>query len=89
MKVAQEQNSQILASNATHHRVDGLSSMVTALAILMSLVGSSTFWVDPLGGLSISLMILASSGKTFVKACQVVLKGTKGSQHQVLQLIPS
>ena len=68
MKVAIEQGSQVLVSNATHHRVDSLSSMVTALAVLLSLLGRSTVWVDPLGGVLISSVVIASSGKTFIKA---------------------
>ena len=58
LKIAKERKSSVLASNAYHHRVDSLTALV-ALAV----IGGSNFiknaqWMDPVGGLIISLMVV-------------------------------
>ncbi|KAK9451492.1 cation efflux family-domain-containing protein [Limtongia smithiae] len=57
MKVAKEKRSTVLAANAWHHRVDSLTSIVALIAI----TGSSFFhlnWLDPAGGVLVSLVTL-------------------------------
>ncbi|KAF4510325.1 hypothetical protein G6O67_002219 [Ophiocordyceps sinensis] len=58
MKVARERRSSVLASNAVHHRVDSLTGIVTLAAILGANVLESAAWLDPVGGLLISIMVV-------------------------------
>ncbi|KHO00700.1 Cation efflux protein [Metarhizium album ARSEF 1941] len=58
MKVARERKSSVLASNAVHHRVDSLTGIVTLAAILGANVVENAAWLDPVGGLLISIMVV-------------------------------
>ncbi|GJN66627.1 cation efflux family protein [Purpureocillium lilacinum] len=58
MKVARERKSSVLASNAVHHRVDSLTGIVTLAAILGANVFENAAWLDPVGGLLISIMVV-------------------------------
>ncbi|KAK0748792.1 cation efflux protein [Apiosordaria backusii] len=58
MKVARDRKSSVLASNAVHHRVDSLTGIVTLLAILGANFLSNAAWLDPVGGLLISLLVI-------------------------------
>jgi divalent metal cation (Fe/Co/Zn/Cd) transporter len=57
MKVAREKRSSVLASNAIHHRVDSLTGIVTLVAIVGANVVENAGWLDPVGGLIISVMV--------------------------------
>lgn len=55
----------MLASNAYHHRVDSLTAFVALLMIVSSNYLSNAAWLDPVGGLVISLMVVqAGFGNT-------------------------
>ncbi|KAL2866242.1 cation diffusion facilitator family transporter [Aspergillus lucknowensis] len=58
MKVALERKSSVLASNAIHHRVDSLTSIVALFTIGGSYIFQDASWLDPVGGLLISLMVI-------------------------------
>ena len=58
MKVARERKSSVLASNAVHHRVDSLTGIVTLAAIVGANLVQNAAWLDPVGGLLISLMVI-------------------------------
>ncbi|KAK5141030.1 mitochondrial metal transporter [Rachicladosporium monterosium] len=58
MKVAKEKRSSVLASNAYHHRVDSLTAFVALLTIVASNFITNAQWLDPVGGLAISGMII-------------------------------
>ncbi|KAJ5745584.1 Cation efflux family protein [Penicillium odoratum] len=58
MKVAEERKSSVLASNAVHHRIDSLTSIVALATIGGSYVFQDATWLDPVGGLLISLMVI-------------------------------
>ncbi|CAO2657766.1 Nn.00g038920.m01.CDS01 [Neocucurbitaria sp. VM-36] len=58
LKVAKERKSTVLASNAYHHRVDSLTAFVALLLIAGSNVLNNAQWLDPVGGLVISLMVV-------------------------------
>lgn len=58
LKIAKERKSQVLASNAYHHRVDSLTAFVALLMIAGSNVMENAAWMDPVGGLVISLMVV-------------------------------
>lgn len=58
MKIALERKSSVLASNAVHHRVDSLTSIVALVAIGGSHIFTGTTWLDPVGGLIVSMMVI-------------------------------
>ncbi|KAI1661777.1 cation efflux family-domain-containing protein [Daldinia decipiens] len=58
MKVARERKSSVLASNAIHHRVDSLTGIVTLAVVLGANLVENAAWLDPVGGLLISLMVV-------------------------------
>ncbi|KAF2271144.1 hypothetical protein CC78DRAFT_450448 [Lojkania enalia] len=58
LKIAKERKSSVLASNAYHHRVDSLTALVALLMIAGSNVLNNAQWLDPIGGLVISLMVV-------------------------------
>ncbi|KAK7428964.1 mitochondrial metal transporter [Neonectria magnoliae] len=58
MKVARERKSSVLASNAIHHRVDSLTGFVTLAAIMGANALENAAWLDPVGGLLISFMVI-------------------------------
>ena len=57
IKIARERKSSILASNAVHHRIDSLTSIVALIAITGSRIYGVT-WLDPVGGLIVSMMVI-------------------------------
>lgn len=58
MKVAKARKSSVLASNAIHHRVDSLTGIVSLVAIVGANLFREAAWLDPVGGLLISLMVI-------------------------------
>ncbi|KAJ5958988.1 Cation efflux family protein [Penicillium vulpinum] len=58
MKVAEERKSSVLASNAIHHRIDSLTSIVALFTIGGSYIFQDATWLDPVGGVLISLMVI-------------------------------
>lgn len=68
MKVARERKSSVLASNAVHHRVDSLTGIVTLFAILGANFLSNAAWLDPVGGLLISLLVIRAGWGNTISA---------------------
>jgi len=58
MNIANERKSSVLASNAVHHRIDSLTSFVALLTIGGTHIFTDASWLDPVGGLVISLMVI-------------------------------
>lgn len=58
MKIARERKSSVLASNAIHHRIDCLTSIVALLTIGGAHVFTDASWLDPVGSLIISAMVI-------------------------------
>ena len=58
MKIAKARKSSVLASNAVHHRVDSLTAMVALVSISLSNLIDNAAWLDPVGGLLVSLMVI-------------------------------
>ena len=58
MKIAKERKSSVLASNAVHHRIDSLTSIVALVAIGGSHLFNGASWLDPVGGLVVSMMVI-------------------------------
>lgn len=76
MKVARERKSSVLASNAIHHRVDSLTGFVTLAAIMGANAMENAAWLDPVGGLLISLMVIhAGCGNTIAAFCELADQG--------------
>jgi divalent metal cation (Fe/Co/Zn/Cd) transporter len=76
MKVAKERKSSVLSSNAIHHRVDSLTGIVTLFAILGANFLHEAAWLDPVGGLLISLLIIkAGWGNTVSALYELADKG--------------
>jgi divalent metal cation (Fe/Co/Zn/Cd) transporter len=72
MKVAKEKHSSVLASNAVHHRVDSLTGIVTLVAIVGANLFHNAGWLDPVGGLLISFMVMhAGAGNTLDAFCEL------------------
>jgi divalent metal cation (Fe/Co/Zn/Cd) transporter len=68
MKVARERKSSVLASNAVHHRVDSLTGIVALLAILGANLLHEATWLDPVGGLFISLLVIRAGASNTLSA---------------------
>ncbi|KAI0434132.1 cation efflux family-domain-containing protein [Xylaria sp. FL1042] len=68
MKVARERKSSVLASNAVHHRVDSLTGIVTLAVILGANLFQNAAWLDPVGGLLISLMVVKAGAENTLDA---------------------
>ncbi|KAM0249927.1 hypothetical protein ACHAP5_002520 [Fusarium lateritium] len=76
MKVARERKSSVLASNAVHHRVDSLTGFVTLAAIMGANAMENAAWLDPVGGLLISIMVIqAGAGNTVAAFRELVDQG--------------
>jgi divalent metal cation (Fe/Co/Zn/Cd) transporter len=58
MKIARERKSSVLASNAVHHRIDSLTSIVALATIGGAHIFTDASWLDPVGGLIISAMVI-------------------------------
>ncbi|KAL8943609.1 MAG: hypothetical protein Q9216_000974 [Gyalolechia sp. 2 TL-2023] len=75
MKVARERKSSVLASNAIHHRIDSLTSIVALVAIAGSHLFTGTTWLDPVGGLIVSVMVVragwANTGQALLELADV------------------
>ncbi|KAF3484007.1 mitochondrial metal transporter [Arthroderma uncinatum] len=80
MKIAKERKSSVLASNAVHHRVDSLTSIVALLTIGGAHVFTDATWLDPVGGLVISIMIIrAGLGNTKTTLLELADAGVEDS----------
>jgi divalent metal cation (Fe/Co/Zn/Cd) transporter len=75
MKIAKERKSSVLASNAVHHRIDSLTSIVALATIGGAHIFSNATWLDPVGGLIISLMVI-NAGWTNTKSALLELADT-------------
>lgn len=72
MKIAKDRKSSVLASNAVHHRVDSLTSFVALITIGGAHIFTDASWLDPVGGLIISMMVIrAGWGNTKVSLLEL------------------
>ena len=84
IKIAKERKSSVLASNAVHHRIDSLTSIVALVAIIGSHVLDNISWLDPVGGLLVSMMVIragwGNTGSALLELADVgVAEETKDS----------
>lgn len=86
LKIAKERKSSVLASNAYHHRVDSLTAFVALLMIAGSNVLNNASWLDPVGGLVISLMVVqAGLGNTKAALYELADVGVEDEMRQNVQ----
>ncbi|KAI8716264.1 hypothetical protein NCS52_00919500 [Fusarium sp. LHS14.1] len=69
LKVAKHQDSSLLKSTAMHHRLDGLMSLVTVATVFLSAMGIGTVWMDSLGGLCISVLLIQGALRNLSAVC--------------------
>ena len=72
MKVALATNSKVLVANAWHHRVDSLSAAIA----LVSVAGGVMFnvaWLDSVGGLAVSFLIVKAGSDAFKSAWNEII----------------
>ena len=60
-------------SNAVHHRVDSLTGIVTLVAIIGANTIQNAVWLDPVGGLLISLMVVNAGFSNTKSALQELI----------------
>ncbi|KAL8672942.1 MAG: hypothetical protein Q9168_002617 [Polycauliona sp. 1 TL-2023] len=79
IKIAKERKSSVLASNAVHHRIDSLTSIVALVAIAGSHFFVGTTWLDPVGGLIVSFMVVragwGNTGQALLELADVGVDG--------------
>lgn len=76
MKIAKETNSTVLVANAWHHRIDSLTSVVAVATI----GGSYMFglnWLDSLGGIIVSSVIIQAGARNGYAAALELADSTK------------
>ncbi|KAH6970235.1 hypothetical protein DER45DRAFT_623048 [Fusarium avenaceum] len=56
---AKVHKSPVLASSASHHRADGFISIAVFVALIGALIFSDPYWVDSLGGMILSMVVLS------------------------------
>ena len=66
LRVADEENSNVLRANAFHHRSDAFSSLVVLGAIAGAWFGAPI--LDPVGGLFVAALIMQSAGEVAIGA---------------------
>ena len=67
MKIAVQTNSKVLVANAWHHRVDSL----TAVVALLTVTGGVLFnvaWLDSIGGIAVSFLIIKAGWDSMKEA---------------------
>lgn len=68
MKIAVERKSSVLASNAVHHRIDSWTGIVTVIVVLLANFMSHAAWLDPVGGILISLLVVRAGAQNTISA---------------------
>lgn len=86
MKIAKERKSSVLASNAVHHRIDSLSAIVALCAIGGAHFLNDASWLDPVGGLLVSMMVInAGWGNTRAALLELVDVGLDDEMKDLIR----
>lgn len=88
LKVAEATNSKVLVANAWHHRVDSL----TAFVALLTVAGGHIFnvaWLDSVGGLCVSVLIVKAGWNTFKTSCSELIDRGEPQTSEVYATIES
>ncbi|KAL0264652.1 mitochondrial metal transporter [Diplodia seriata] len=67
-KVARERKSSVLFSNAMHHRIDSFTAILTACIIMASNFATNAAWLDPVGSLIITGMVVKAGYENLFQA---------------------
>ncbi|KAL9053381.1 MAG: hypothetical protein Q9162_004822 [Coniocarpon cinnabarinum] len=92
MKIAAEKKSSVLSSYAYHHRVDSLTALVALVLIGGANMFENASWLDPVGGLAISLIIIqAGWGHTLQSIYELADKGVdhhmRNRVHDIIEKV--
>lgn len=86
MKIAKKTNSSVLAANAWHHRVDSLTAGVAAITVTTGVIFGIS-WLDAIGGLLVSALIVNVGLKTLISASnELVDKGLNPKSEQYVNV---
>lgn len=88
LKVAKQTNSKVLIANAWHHRVDSLTSTVA----LVTITGGVLFniaWLDSIGGLLVSVLIIKAGWGSFRNAWYELVDRGESKDSEVYGKIQS
>ncbi|EWG48602.1 hypothetical protein FVEG_08307 [Fusarium verticillioides 7600] len=80
MKLSIERGSTVLASNALHHRIDSFTEVIIICVILASKLIRDVAWLDPVGGLFISLMAIRPAAEFTMTALRELSDHTIGDE---------
>lgn len=89
MKIAEQTNSKVLVANAWHHRVDSLTASVAVVTVVLG-VYFGVSWLDAIGGLLVSALIVNVGLKSFFGAWyELIDRGCdpKSEQFEQVKLI--
>lgn len=64
MKIAIETNSKVLIANAWHHRIDSMTAFVALLTVTSGVLFNIA-WLDSIGGLAVSFLIIKAGWSSF------------------------
>ena len=86
MKIAVQTNSKVLVANAWHHRVDSL----TAVVALLTVTGGVLFnvaWLDSIGGIAVSFLIIKAGWDSMKEAWfELIDRGENQAQNCTIKL---
>lgn len=80
MRIAIKENSAVLKSNAIHHRIDCLSSVVALATIIGVYAFPTSAWLDPVGAILISVMVAQAGVESIQGAIRELLPSGKGAK---------
>lgn len=75
MKIAIKEDSAVLRSNAIHHRIDCLSSVVALVTIIGVYLFPTSGWLDPVGAILISVMVAQAGVESTMGGLAMFLPG--------------
>lgn len=75
MRIAIKENSAVLRSNAIHHRIDCLSSVVALVTIIGVYAFPTSGWLDPVGAILISAMVAQAGVESTMGGLAELLPG--------------
>jgi divalent metal cation (Fe/Co/Zn/Cd) transporter len=86
MQIAVETNSKVLVANAWHHRVDSL----TAVVALLTVAGGNIFnvaWLDSIGGLCVSMLIIKAGWDSFKTSIVELIDKGEDAESEVFSKV--
>lgn len=88
MKIAKQTNSKVLVANAWHHRVDSLTALVALLTVTGGVL-LNVAWLDSIGGLCVSLLIIKGGWGTFKSSWNELIDRGESKSSEIYDKIRS